>query len=129
MRSRFVLAGLMAAALLSGCTSAPTATAPTACETSRPRALDVSVGRDGLGHPWDVAQAPDGTLLVDERSGGLRAVRPDGDVREVRSDFGDLFARGAPGLMGLTLEPGSADSRRFSTCQGRASDAGASIAV
>src|SRR3954453_2371325 len=108
MRSRFVLAGLMAAALLSACTSAPAATAPTSHEPSGPPALDVSVVLDGLDHPWDVAQAPDGTLLVDERSGGLRAVRPDGDVREVRSDFGDLFARGETGLMGLTLDPGFA---------------------
>src|SRR4051812_4073962 len=129
MRSRFVLAGLMAAALLSGCTSAPAATAPTSPEPSGPPALDVSVVLDGLDHPWDVAQAPDGTLLVDERSGGLRAVRPDGDVRQVRSDFGDLFARGETGLMGLTLDPGFADSRRFYTCQGRTSGVGASIAV
>lgn len=129
MRSRFVLAGLMAAALLSACTSAPAATAPTSHEPSGPPALDVSVVLHGLDHPWDVAQAPDGTLLVDERSGGLRAVRPDGDVREVQSDFGDLFARGETGLMGLTLDPGFADSRRFYTCQGRTSGAGASIAV
>src|SRR3954470_10654687 len=129
MRSRFVLAGLMAAALLSACTSAPAATAPTSHEPSGPPALDVSVVMDGLSHPWDVAQAPDGTLLVDERSGGLRAVRPDGDVREVQSDFGDLFARGETGLMGLTLDPGFADSRRFYTGQGRTSGAGASVAV
>src|SRR4051812_5394551 len=129
MRSRFVLAGLMAAALLSACTSAPAATAPTSHEPSGPPALDVSVVVDGLDHPWDVAQAPDGTLLVDERSGGLRAVRPDGDVREVQSDFGDLFARGETGLMGLTLDPGFTDSRRFYTGQGRTSGAGASIAV
>src|SRR3954452_3443757 len=107
MRSRFVLAGLMAAALLSGCTSAPAATAPTSSEPSGPPALDVSVVMDGLGHPWDVAQAPDGTLLVDERSGGLRAVRPDGDVREVRSDFGDLFARGRPASWGSPSTPAS----------------------
>jgi len=33
---------------------------------------------DGLDHPWDAAQAPDGTLLLDERGGGLTAVLPDG---------------------------------------------------
>src|SRR3954464_5771736 len=94
MRSRVVLAGLMAAALLSACTSAPAATAPTSHEPSGPPALDVSVGPNGLDHPWDVAQAPEGTLLVDERSGGLRAVGTDGDVREVQSDFRVLFPRG-----------------------------------
>ena len=44
-------------------------------------ALDVEVLADGLDHPWDVAQAPDGTLLFDERGGGLTAVLPDGTVR------------------------------------------------
>ena len=64
------------------------------------------------------SQAPDGTLLVDERGGGLTAVLPDGSVREVRADFGDLFAQGETGLMGLTLDPGFAGNRRFYTCQG-----------
>ena len=60
-------------------------------------ALDVAVVVDGLDLPWDVAQAPDGTLLLDERPGGLTAVLPDGTVREVEADFSDLlsFARSA----------------------------------
>jgi glucose/arabinose dehydrogenase len=32
---------------------------------------------DGLDHPWDVARAPDGTLLVDERSSGFTVLRID----------------------------------------------------
>ena len=44
-------------------------------------ALEVEVVADGLDHPWDVAQAPDGTLLVDERAGGFTAVLPDGTRR------------------------------------------------
>jgi glucose/arabinose dehydrogenase len=82
-------------------------------------ALGVVVVADGLDHPWDVAQAPDGTLLVDERSGGFTAVLPDGAVQDVRADFGDLFARGETGLMGLALDPGFAENRRFYSCQGR----------
>ncbi|HEY0507624.1 MAG TPA: PQQ-dependent sugar dehydrogenase, partial [Blastococcus sp.] len=57
-------------------------------------ALDVTVVADGLDHPWDVARAPDGTLLLDERSGGFTAVLPDGSVQEVEADFSDLFADG-----------------------------------
>ncbi len=91
--------------------------------------LDVAVVADGLDHPWDVAQAPDGTLLVDERAGGLTAVLPDGAVREVRADFGDLFARGETGLMGLALDPDFPQNRRFYSCQGTGGDGGASIAV
>jgi glucose/arabinose dehydrogenase len=92
-------------------------------------ALDVQVVVDGLDHPWDVAQAPDGTLLLDERSGGLTAVRPDGTVRALVASFADLFATGETGLMGLTLDPGFAADRRFYTCQGVLEDDGAEIQV
>ncbi|WP_233496149.1 sorbosone dehydrogenase family protein [Geodermatophilus sp. TF02-6] len=91
--------------------------------------LDVTVIADGLDHPWDVAQAPDGTLLLDERDGGLTAVLPDGTVQEVAADFADLFATGETGLMGLVLDPAFAQNRRFYTCQGREDDDGRSVAV
>ena len=80
--------------------------------------LQVEVVTDGLQNPWDVVQAPDGTLLVDERAGGLTAVLPDGTVREVRADFGDLFADGETGLMGLALDPSFDADRRLYSCQG-----------
>jgi glucose/arabinose dehydrogenase len=126
--------GLFAAVLLvAGCTatgpdSGPGAAALSATPTDAP-VLEVQVVADGLDHPWDVAEAPDGTLLVDERAGGLTAVLPDGTVQEVRADFGDLFARGETGLMGLTLDPVFAGSRRFYTCQGVTSGGSSSIAV
>ncbi|MCZ2811520.1 PQQ-dependent sugar dehydrogenase [Modestobacter sp. VKM Ac-2979] len=93
------------------------APAPVSAPTGAP-ALDVEVVLDGLDHPWDVAQAPDGTLLVDERAGGLTAVLPDGEARTLDADFGDLFAEGETGLMGLALDPDFAENRRFYTCQG-----------
>jgi len=92
-------------------------------------ALDVQVLADDLDHPWDVAQAPDGTLLLDERAGGFTAVLPDGTVRALDADFDDLFAEGETGLMGLTLDPEFADNRRLYTCQGVRTDAGGEIAV
>jgi glucose/arabinose dehydrogenase len=117
---------LLAVLLLLGCG----ATEPAAAEPSSsvPR-LTVTVVADGLDHPWDVAQAPDGTLLLDERGGGFTAVLPDGTVQRVVADFGDLFARGETGLMGLVLDPGFAASRRFYTCQGVQEGAGAQIQV
>ncbi|MCW2740433.1 MAG: Soluble quinoprotein glucose/sorbosone dehydrogenase [Blastococcus sp.] len=124
--ARRLAAGLcMAAALLlvTGCSSTGSGTdgatpgAPVPPRSGAP-ALDVEVVVDGLDHPWDVARAPDGTLLLDERAGGLTAVLPDGTTAEVDADFGDLFARGETGLMGLVLDPDFADDRRFYTCQG-----------
>ena len=92
-------------------------------------ALRVETVLDGLDHPWDVARAPDGTLLVDERGGGLTAVLPDGTARELDADLSDLFADGETGLMGLTLSPAFAEDRRFYTCQGVEEDGGAEIQV
>jgi glucose/arabinose dehydrogenase len=136
------LAGLIAAALLlTACSDTerepdgglrpapPQSSVPGSTSPADVPALDVAVVADGLDHPWDVVQAPDGTLLVDERAGGLTAVLPDGAVREVRADFGDLFADGETGLMGMALDPGFAGNRRFYSCQGVRDGDGASIAV
>ncbi|WP_097194682.1 PQQ-dependent sugar dehydrogenase [Blastococcus aggregatus] len=80
--------------------------------------LAVEVVADGLDNPWDVVEAPDGTLLVDERAGGFTAVLPDGTVREVRADLDDLFVDGETGLMGLALDPAFEGNRRLYSCQG-----------
>ena len=127
------LAGLFAALLVAGCTAAP-ADAPQepappgsgSVASAAAPALDVEVVVDGLDHVWDVVQAPDGTLLVDERPGGFTAVLPDGSVQPVDADFDDLFARGETGLMGLALDPAFEANRRLYSCQG---DVDGSIAV
>ncbi|MGY1691270.1 PQQ-dependent sugar dehydrogenase [Geodermatophilus sp. SYSU D01105] len=145
MRARLTCL-VAAAALLTACTGGPSevpgppsrTTAPPPDSSAPPPpttpppvvpALDVTVVADGLDHPWDLAQAPDGTLLVDERGGGLTAVLPDGTVQEVEADFSDLFARGETGLMGLVLDPGFTGNRRFYTCQGRQDGGRRSVAV
>ncbi|WP_097183090.1 PQQ-dependent sugar dehydrogenase [Blastococcus haudaquaticus] len=118
------LAGLAVLVLLAaGCSTeqpdvagAPPAASGTTPSAGAP-ALEVAVVADGLDHPWDVVQAPDGTLLVDERGGGFTAVLDDG-ARAVDADLGDLFADGETGLMGLELDPSFADNRRFYSCQG-----------
>ncbi|MGY1753044.1 PQQ-dependent sugar dehydrogenase [Blastococcus sp. SYSU D01042] len=116
---------VMVLLLVTGCQASPDDDAPpppaTAPEGSA--ALQVEVVVDGLDNPWDVVQAPDGTLLVDERAGGFTAVLPDGAVRGVRADLDDLFVDGETGLMGLALDPAFEDNRRLYSCQG--DDAGA----
>jgi glucose/arabinose dehydrogenase len=125
---------MAAALLLAGCTSTavpdevPDPSASSSAPSGAP-VLDVAVVADGLDHAWDVAQAPDGTLLVDERSGGFTAVLPDGTVQEVQADVHDLFARGETGLMGLVLDPAFDGNRRFYSCQGVTDGSSASIAV
>ncbi len=110
-------------ALLAGCGSdddngsSDAARAATSPPSDAP-ALRVETVLDGLDHPWDVAQAPDGTLLLDERGGGFTAVLPDGSSQEVAADLDDLFAQGETGVMGLVLDPAFGANRRFYTCQG-----------
>jgi glucose/arabinose dehydrogenase len=128
-----VVTGLLLAACSSGDGSTAGATArPTAGSAIGPTAepgpasvaatgtpeLQVDVLADGLDHPWDVVQAPDGTLLVDERSGGLTAVRSGGSHQDVSADFGDLYATGETGLMGMALDPDFESNRTLYTCQG-----------
>jgi glucose/arabinose dehydrogenase len=86
--------------------------------------LAVEVLVDDLTNPWDLAQAADGTVVFDQRDGGLSAYLPDGTVRDIEADFGDLYANSETGLMGLVLDPGFADNRRFFTCQGYAGGEG-----
>lgn len=80
--------------------------------------LTVTTVVDGLAIPWDVAFAPDSTMLFTERAGRLGARLPDGTVRTLQADMSDLFANGETGLMGLVVDPGFEVNRRIYTCQG-----------
>ena len=133
---------LLAVLAIGGCgagdpsSAAPAATVPDSAPATvpdgapaTPPALQVEVVADGLDHPWDVALAPDGTLLLDERAGGFTAIRPDGTAQPVEADLDDLFARGETGLMGLVLDPDFDTNRRFYSCQGVQEGDGAEVQV
>jgi glucose/arabinose dehydrogenase len=114
------LSAVAAAALLAACTDGGGSSQGTASSPpSGAPGLEVTVLADGLDHAWDVVQAPDDTLLVSERPGGLTAVRAGGGQQAVAADLSDLFADGETGFMGLALDPGFADNRRFYSCQGK----------
>jgi len=106
-----------------------TVTSPSLAPDARLPQLEVEVLVDGLTNPWDLAQAPDGTIIFDERADGLSAYLPDGTVRAIEADFGDLFASGETGLMGLVLDPAFDDNRRFYTCQGHAASGAQDVRV
>lgn len=91
---------------------------PTTVTTPREPNLQISTVVSGLSNPWDVAQAPDGTLVVTERAGRLSVRLPDGTTRTLAADFGDLFVAGETGLLGLEIDPAFAANRRIYTCQG-----------
>ena len=83
-----------------------------------PPDLRVATLVSGLSIPWDFAFTPDGTMLFTQRRGVLSSRLADGTVQTIDADFGDLFARGETGLMGIVVDPRFASNRRFYTCQG-----------
>nr|WP_233533174.1 PQQ-dependent sugar dehydrogenase [Antrihabitans sp. YC2-6] len=102
---------------MAACSSAATPRPSTPPPPDFP-ALDVTTVLTGLEHPWDVATAPDGTILTGERKGRFVALRPGGQPAEVRADLGDLFASGETGLMAIALASDFTESRKVFTCQG-----------
>ena len=82
------------------------------------RSLTVSVFVADLSTPWDMTFTPDGAMLVNQRSGGIKARRSSEALTAVRADFSDLRAVGEGGLMGMVVDPDFGDNRRFYTCQG-----------
>lgn len=113
---RRTLALLAAAVTGAGLVAAPAAGAEPGPQ-ARPT-FTVTTVASGLDIPWDVAQTPDGTLIFDQRAGGLSVRRTNGTVAALTADFSDLYTNGETGLMGLVLDPRFANNRRFYTCQG-----------
>ncbi|MFE5704691.1 PQQ-dependent sugar dehydrogenase [Rhodococcus koreensis] len=81
-------------------------------------ALTVTPVLDGLDHPWDAVQAPDGAVLTGQRSGGFFVRRADGSSGPVTADLADLYAQSETGLMGIALASNFAQTRTLYTCQG-----------
>ncbi len=80
--------------------------------------LKVRTVVSGLTIPWDIAFAPDGTMLYTQRSGVLTAKLADGTTTTITADMSDLFARGETGLMAIAVDPAFESNRRIYTCQG-----------
>lgn len=65
----------------------------------------------GLEHPWSLAFLPDGGMLVTERPGRLRRIRPDGSVSEPLSGLLPVAPGGEGGLMDVALDPAFASTK------------------
>lgn len=62
-----------------------------------------------LEHPWSVAFLPGGGYLVTERTGALKHIRRNGEVREV-AGVPDVVARDQGGLLDVSLHPDFRDN-------------------
>ena len=107
---------LLTGALVSSSLVVPTLLAPPAAASDV--RLTVTTVVDGLDIPWDLTFTPDGTMLYDQRAGGLWARSPGGTVSPVSADLTDLWASGETGLMGMVVDPDFASNRLLYTCQG-----------
>ncbi len=88
-----------------GTAGAEEATAELDLTVTDPGQLNVTVAATGLTIPWDIAFAPDGSLLITERGGTFKRL-----LGTVLSDIAfnpvPPFATGGePGLMGMALDP------------------------
>jgi glucose/arabinose dehydrogenase len=73
--------------------------------------LDRQVLLSGLAVPWDLAFAPDGTLVFTERGGDIRVLRPGATAATLLHRPADVSASGQSGMMGLALDPAFATTR------------------
>jgi glucose/arabinose dehydrogenase len=72
-------------------------------ETSR---YSVSVVASGLSAPWALAFLPDGDILVNEYTGGMRIVGDDGSLSVPLDGLPEISREGWAGLFDLALDPG-----------------------
>ncbi len=70
-----------------------------------------------LEWPWDLAFAPDGTLLFTQRLGVLQVIRPGSTVAQTIAQPTDLGAEGQSGLLGLAVDPAFGANRYVYTYQ------------
>lgn len=92
-------------------------TVPTKVPADSVPAISVEEYVTGLNVPWDLAFAPDGTMLFTERSGNLFARLTGGRVQRITADMSDFRASGEGGLMSILVDPEFSSNRRFYTCQ------------
>ena len=112
-RRRGALVGLVAGLLLAATACVVPAPPPPPPGTGAPT-LTVAPAVSGLHRPWDLAFAPDGTMLLTERTGPIDAV-VGGTVRQLARPA-DVQAISEGGMMGLAVDPQFASNRRIYTC-------------
>ena len=83
----------------------------------------------GLDQPWALAFLPDGRMLVTEKPGRLRIVRPDGRVSAPLAGLPPVAAGGQCGLLDVVVDPAFATHRRIYWSFAEARDGGNATAV
>lgn len=64
-----------------------------------------------LNSPWGLTSLPDGRLLITEKSGNLRIVKPTGELSDKITGLPTVDTDGQGGLLGITLDPAFSQNR------------------
>jgi glucose/arabinose dehydrogenase len=64
-----------------------------------------------LNSPWGITSLPDGRLLITEKSGNLRIVKPTGEMSDKITGLPTVDSDGQGGLLGITLDPAFSQNR------------------
>jgi aldose sugar dehydrogenase len=64
-----------------------------------------------LNSPWGLTSLPDGRLLITEKSGNLRIVKPTGEMSDKITGLPTVDTDGQGGLLGITLDPAFSQNR------------------
>lgn len=60
----------------------------------------------GLNRPWDIAFLPDGTMLITEKGGRVRAAAPgETTTRVIADEIEDVDNSGQSGMLGIAVDP------------------------
>lgn len=66
---------------------------------------------EGLDQPWGIVQLPDGRFLINQKTGTMRIVSPDGTKGEPITGLPEVNSAQQGGLLGLTLDPNFPSNR------------------
>jgi glucose/arabinose dehydrogenase len=97
MKSSGCLPLVLAMTVLAGCGGGEPAQGPAG--------MRVETVATGLEVPWEIAFLPDRSALVTERSGRIRVLEANGELRDEPIATVDVSAQGEGGLLGLALDP------------------------
>ncbi len=106
------MAGILRIALVAlSCMVGTQATLAEIFETEHYLVKAITVA-DGLEQPWALAWLPDGRMLITERPGMLRVVRPNGEVSKPVAGLPEIAAGGQGGLLDIAVDPAFERNRR-----------------
>lgn len=87
---------------------------PAPAQAATPK-LTVTKVVGGLNIPWDVTWVG-GTMLFDQRAGGVWSKRGSAAARRVSLPLPRVFAESEAGMLGMVADPGAATNKFFYTC-------------